>query len=29
MNDGKPHPIRLTSLLDSGSNFERATYTAA
>lgn len=29
MHDGKPHPIRLTALLDSGSNFERATYTAA
>ena len=27
--DGKPRPIRLTALLDSGSNFERATFTAA
>lgn len=27
--DGRPRPIRLTALLDSGSNFERATYTAA
>lgn len=29
MHDGMPHKIRLTFLLDSGSNFERATYTAA
>ena len=29
MHDGRPHPIRLTALLDSGSNFERATFTAA
>ena len=27
--DGRPRPIRLTALLDSGSNFERATFTAA
>lgn len=27
MHDGKPHHIRLTALLDSGSNFERASYT--
>lgn len=29
MHDGRPHKIRLTSLFDRGSNFERATYTAA
>lgn len=29
MHDGKPHQIRLTALIDSGSNFERATYSAA
>lgn len=29
MHDGKPHRIRLTALLDSGSNFERATFTSA
>lgn len=29
MHDGKLHLIRLTALIDSGSNFERATYTAA
>jgi len=28
MHDGKPHTIRLTALLDSGANFERAAYTA-
>lgn len=27
--DGRPRPIRLTALLDSGSNFERAAFTAA
>ncbi len=27
--DGRPRPIRLTALIDSGSNFERATFTAA
>ena len=27
--DGRPRPIRLTALVDSGSNFERATFTAA
>lgn len=29
MHDGKPHKIRLTALIDRGSNFERAAYTAA
>lgn len=29
MHDGKPNTIRLTALIDSGANFERATYTAA
>lgn len=29
MHDGRPHRIRLTALLDSGPNFERATYAAA
>ena len=29
MYDGKPHKIRLTALVDRGSNFERAAYTAA
>jgi len=29
MHDGKPHKIKLTTLLDRGSNFERAAYTAA
>lgn len=29
MHDGKPHKIRLTALVDRGSNFERAAYTAA
>lgn len=29
IHDGKPHTIRITGLIDSGSNFERATYTAA
>ena len=28
-HDGKPQRIRLTGLLDSGANFERASYTAA
>jgi len=29
VNDGKPQRIRLTALLDSGSNFERAAYAPA
>lgn len=29
MHDGKPHKIRLTALIDRGTNFERAAYTAA
>lgn len=29
MHDGSLHQIRLTALIDSGSNFERVTYTAA
>lgn len=29
LHDGKPRHIRLTALVDSGSNFERATYNAA
>jgi len=29
LNDGSQRQIRLTALLDSGSNFERATYSAA
>lgn len=29
MHDGLPHQIRLTALIDSGSNFERVTYTPA
>jgi cyclic-di-GMP-binding protein len=29
INDGKPQQIRLTALLDSGSNFERASYASA
>lgn len=29
MHDGKHHHIRLTALLDSGCNFERASYTTA
>lgn len=29
LHDGKPRQIRLTALIDSGSNFERATYNAA
>jgi cyclic-di-GMP-binding protein len=28
IHDGRPHTIRLTALLDSGANFERAAYTA-
>ena len=29
LHDGKPRQIRLTALIDSGSNFERASYNAA
>jgi hypothetical protein len=29
IHDGKPRQIRLTALIDSGSNFERASYSAA
>ena len=29
IHDGKPRQVRLTALLESGSNFERVTYTAA
>jgi hypothetical protein len=29
LHDGKPRQIRLTALVDSGSNFERASYNAA
>ncbi len=29
IHDGKPRQIRLTALIDSGSNFERASYNAA
>jgi hypothetical protein len=29
LHDGKPRQIRLTALVESGSNFERATYNAA